>query len=108
MTDYPHGDAHSTPAMSDPDRIWLEPACCADPYNGRNWADEPEPGDPCDEGVPWTEYIRADVAGSLHERAEKAERERDEALRGRHILSEQAHDHAAIILAYQETEAAII
>ncbi len=30
--------------------------------------------------------------------------ERDEALRSRHLLSEQAHDHAALILAYQEAE----
>ena len=40
-------------------------------------------------------------------RAEKAEAERDEARRSAHILSDQAKDSAAVILAYQETETAL-
>ena len=47
--------------MSDYDRIWLEPACCADPETGRTWADEPRPADPCEHDAPWTEYVRADI-----------------------------------------------
>jgi hypothetical protein len=43
--------------------------------------------------------------GHWVQRVEKAERERDDARRSAHILSGQAQDHAALILAYQETEA---
>ena len=45
---------------SEPERIYLQPACCADPAVGRVWCDTDAPVD-CDEGVPWTEYVRADL-----------------------------------------------
>lgn len=47
--------------MSDHERIWLQPECCACPTDGRLWCQDPDPVD-CEDGVPWTEYIRADIA----------------------------------------------
>ena len=45
----------------DHERIWLQPKCCADYDEGRLWSQDPDP-EPCDEGVAWTEYVRADLA----------------------------------------------
>lgn len=59
--------------MSDHKRIWLQPECCACPTDGRLWCQDPDPVD-CEDGVPWTEYIRADIA-------EKREAELVEALK---------------------------
>lgn len=42
-----------------PERIYLQPACCATPDVGRMWCEDPDPVD-CEDGVPWTEYVRAD------------------------------------------------
>ena len=56
--------------MINHERIWLEPQCCADPYVGRQWC-APGPGDPCEEGNSWTEYVRADTISAL-----RAENER--------------------------------
>jgi len=47
--------------MSDYDLIWLQPECCADSDVGRLWCQDPDPED-CPDGVPWTKYIRADLA----------------------------------------------
>jgi hypothetical protein len=44
----------------DPDRIYLQPPCCADPDTGRLWCEDDEPVE-CEDGVPWTEYVRADL-----------------------------------------------
>ena len=44
--------------MSAPDRIYLEPDCCADPHSGRMWCEDPDPV-PCEDGQHWTEYLRA-------------------------------------------------
>ena len=56
--------------MINHERIWLEPWCCADPYVGRQWC-APGPGDPCEEGTSWTEYVRADTISALHAENER-------------------------------------
>ena len=43
--------------MSGPDRIYLEPECCADPSTGRMWCEDPDPV-PCEDGAAWTDYVR--------------------------------------------------
>jgi hypothetical protein len=45
----------------DPERIYLQPECCAAPETGRLWCNHDAPVD-CEEGVAWTDYVRADVA----------------------------------------------
>ena len=55
---------------SDPDRIYLQPECCADPYNGRQWCDS-DMWEPCEDGVKTAQYIRADIATQLAEALEK-------------------------------------
>jgi hypothetical protein len=47
--------------MSDPEAIYLQPECCADPSVGRLWCEDDAPVD-CEEGKPWTKYVRADLA----------------------------------------------
>lgn len=60
MTANPQGPVRVVP---DPEVIWLEPACCADPAHGRMWAtDNPFPE--CDDGVQPAKYIRADLAAA--------------------------------------------
>ncbi len=44
---------------------------------------------------------------ALRAEVEQLRRQSDETRRSTHILSEQAHDHAALILAYQEAERAL-
>ena len=46
--------------MNDHERIFLQPDCCADPDTGRLWCEDPSPED-CDQGTPWTEYVRRDI-----------------------------------------------
>ena len=46
--------------ISDPTEIFLQPKCCADPAYGRTWCEGDAPVD-CEDGVPWTKYVRADV-----------------------------------------------
>jgi len=46
--------------MNDHERIFLQPDCCADPDTGRLWCEDPSPED-CDQGAPWTEYVRRDI-----------------------------------------------
>ena len=50
--------------MSDPKEIYIQPDCCADPETGRMWCEDPDPID-CDDGVPWTRYVRADVVEQM-------------------------------------------
>ena len=48
---------------ADPDAIWLEPSCCADPSHGRTWSEDlcfPV----CEDGREPVKYIRADLAAS--------------------------------------------
>lgn len=45
--------------MSELKRIWLQPECCATPDVGRLWCEHDEP-EPCPDGEPWVEYVRAD------------------------------------------------
>lgn len=53
--------------MSDYKDIYLQPECCADPYDGQMWSQDSAPGDECEEGVEWTHYIRADRFEALQE-----------------------------------------
>jgi hypothetical protein len=50
--------------MNDHERIFLQPDCCADPDTGRLWCEDPSPED-CDQGAPWTEYVRRDIFEEL-------------------------------------------
>jgi len=50
--------------MSDYERIYLQPECCADEENGRLWCEDKDPVE-CDDGVEWTEYVRADLFQQL-------------------------------------------
>lgn len=45
--------------MSGPKEIFLQPECCADPDVGRLWCEDDAPID-CEDGNPWTRYVRAD------------------------------------------------
>lgn len=45
--------------MTDPDVIYLQPECCADPATGRLRCPDNEP-QPCPDKVPWTRYQRAE------------------------------------------------
>lgn len=58
--------------MDDHEQIWLQPECCADETNGRVWCQDPDP-EACDDGVPWTRYVRADLHDDL--RRQLAERD---------------------------------
>jgi hypothetical protein len=48
--------------MTDPDVIYLEPKCCADPDIGRCWC-EHDAFEHCEDGQKATKYVRADLAG---------------------------------------------
>ena len=39
--------------------IYLQPECCAGD-EGRLWCEDPDPID-CEDGKPWTRYVRADI-----------------------------------------------
>jgi hypothetical protein len=58
--------------MSDPEVIYLQPECCADPAVGRLWCEGDAPAD-CEDGKQWTKYVRA---------------ERDSVTRGMALLGE--------------------
>lgn len=60
--------------MSDHKRIWLQPECCADPANGQVWCQDPDPED-CEDGAPWTEYVRADLLAAAEARIAELEAE---------------------------------
>jgi len=56
MTDY----------KSDHKEIYLQPECCACEHTGRMWCEDPDPEE-CEDGVPWTKYVRADLyEGAQH------------------------------------------
>ena len=63
--------------MSDHEKIYLQPECCACPDTGRLWCDHDAPDD-CEDGASWTEYVRADIARrrfeELHSRVIKMHR----------------------------------
>ena len=44
--------------MTDPEVIYLQPECCADPEVGRLWCEDDAPED-CEDGKPWTKYVLA-------------------------------------------------
>jgi hypothetical protein len=46
--------------MKDHEEIFLQPECCADPHSGRLWCEDDEPVE-CEDGKPWTRYIRSDL-----------------------------------------------
>lgn len=46
---------------TDPKRIWLQPACCADPTGNRLWCQDNVWPDTWDCEKPGIEYIRADL-----------------------------------------------
>lgn len=48
---------------ADPDTIWLEPSCCADPIHGRQWCED-NAFPVCENGCKPVKYIRADLAAS--------------------------------------------
>jgi hypothetical protein len=53
-------------AKSGPERIWLEPECCADPSVGRTWCkDNVWPLCDCDAQAEATEYVRADLVAAI-------------------------------------------
>ncbi len=55
--------------MTDYPDIYLQPACCADPLDGRMWCADPDPEmcDSCDKPVKWLHYVRADSFETLQE-----------------------------------------
>lgn len=44
--------------MSNPENIYLQPECCADPDIGRVWCEHDSPED-CEDGKPWAHYVIA-------------------------------------------------
>jgi hypothetical protein len=56
--------------MIDPTEIFLQPECCADPDAGRLWCEDDAPVD-CEDDVPWTRYVRADLYDALREAAQR-------------------------------------
>ena len=51
---------------SDPERIWLQPKCCAGEYEGRQWCEHNVfDDDQCEDGNKATEYVRADLLLTL-------------------------------------------
>ena len=46
--------------MDDPEKIYLQPECCADSETGRLWCEHDVPEE-CPDGKPWTGYIRLDT-----------------------------------------------
>lgn len=68
----------------DHERIWLQPVCCADPYDGRQWCQDDGVWEDCEDGVSSTEYVRADLAqaerDAAYEQGAKDMRERADGL----------------------------
>jgi hypothetical protein len=53
--------------MTDPDVIYLEPKCCADPDTGRCWCED-DIFYNCEDGHKATKYVRADLGGKNQEK----------------------------------------
>ena len=51
----------ATGPLDAPERIYLQPECCATPDAGRLWCEDPDPVD-CEDGRLWTKYVRADLS----------------------------------------------
>lgn len=47
--------------MTDHERIYLQPECCADQSVGRIWCEHDAPEN-CDDGKPWVEYVRKGIS----------------------------------------------
>jgi hypothetical protein len=57
----------------EPERIWLQPECCAGKYEGRQWCQDNVFDDgECEDGAKATEYVRADIAATRIEQLRKA------------------------------------
>ena len=57
--------------MTDHKEIYLQPECCADSETGRLWCVDDAP-EKCEDGKPWTRYIRADLSDERIENLIKA------------------------------------
>jgi hypothetical protein len=68
-------NSHTPPGDDlDHERIWLQPKCCAGPFDGRQWCEDNVFDDgECEDGAKATEYVRADRISSLE--AEKRARD---------------------------------
>lgn len=55
------GDAGGMPEQDDPEVMYLEPRCCADPNTGRQWCQDEVWADNCEDGKRGVKYIRADL-----------------------------------------------
>lgn len=58
--------------MSDYERIYLQPECCADPDVGRLWCQDDGP-ESCPDGEKWTPYVLASECARLQSELEKSE-----------------------------------
>lgn len=56
--------------MSDYERIYLQPECCADPDVGRLWCQDNEPQS-CPDGEKWTPYVLASEHARLQSEVER-------------------------------------
>lgn len=58
--------------VSDHERIWLQPRCCADPHEGRMWCkDKIWPDGDCDIEAEPTAYVRADLYAAKERQLEE-------------------------------------
>ena len=65
------------PPKSDPEVIYLEQTCCADPAWGRSWTADVDCFD-CNHGIAPTKYIRADLVRELAEEVKMWRRKADQ------------------------------
>jgi len=90
-------------AMDDPERIYLQPVCCAEySHYGRLWNEHPvELG--CDDGAQPTEYVRADISQSAITALQAQLAERDDTIR-RLMNDLQAHKDALAQVTKEQTD----
>jgi len=67
LTELPAG---VTPESNDPEVIYMEPTCCADPAWGKSWTADVDCFD-CMEGIAPTKYIRVDLVRELAEEVKR-------------------------------------
>jgi len=60
---------HTGTGVADHKEIYLQPECCADSETGRLWCEDDAPEE-CEDGKPWTRYIRADLSEQRIEQLE--------------------------------------
>ena len=53
--------------FKDPDAIYLQPVCCAEPSVGRLWSEDDHTGEDDGCGAMWTKYTRQDRAAEIVE-----------------------------------------